>query len=354
MVPAPAVFIIGDDDERAVPGGAVLDQFHQIGGGLLAGCDVSVARVLVQLSLKLDERNRRQVVSSQVHGQLLQVHEVRPARRARGEVRVIVKRLVVFLEVRVGIARHRLVPAAGIPFPCHAGLAEAVSNRGILEQGKERPVEVEWPARRLHRVDGMVVPVFVGIDGQVVVELYAAAAQGRGPVIPVWECESCRVFGNLGHRKQVAAMCGFDAGRRDESGRSGPCNKIGGVCRLERIRPHGGLGGNEELVVEEGPAKGRVEEIIAHHILPGEHALGQSGGVESARDQAGIVRPRHITVHPATVDLQLLGVKSVDDVPGPRGFGHVLAHVKSSHGLGRRETLVKDDALIVRVERLGQ
>jgi hypothetical protein len=36
MVPAPAVFVIGDDDQSAIPRGAVWNTLHQISRGLLA------------------------------------------------------------------------------------------------------------------------------------------------------------------------------------------------------------------------------------------------------------------------------------------------------------------------------
>ena len=49
--------------------------------------------------------------------------------------------------------------------------------------------------------------------------------------------------------------------------------------------------GDQELVVQEGTAEGRVEEVIAHRVLLGEQAFWHAGGIKAAHDQTWIVGP---------------------------------------------------------------
>ncbi len=59
MIPASAIFIIGDDDRTISPGRTILDRSNQIGDMLLAGHFHGITRMLVIDPSGFDERNSR-------------------------------------------------------------------------------------------------------------------------------------------------------------------------------------------------------------------------------------------------------------------------------------------------------
>src|SRR5262249_38608537 len=79
-------------------------------------------------------------------------------------------------------------------------------------------------------------------------------------------------------RRQVAVDQGGPA--RVQGG-----NEARGVGR-QRLVPLRGGGGDQELVVEERAAEGRVEEVIVQRVLLGQQPLGQVGRVDVTQHQA--------------------------------------------------------------------
>src|SRR5262249_16321566 len=140
--------------------------------------------------------------------------------------------------------------------------------------------------------------------------------------------------GGVDHELAVDGQVGVLEGQR---GRVPARLEPGG----DRLLPLRGRGGDEELVVEERPAVGSVEEVGVHRVLLGEQPLGQVGGVEAAQHQAAVVAPGDELVHrvradvgveDAVVDLELLCVEAVDDVVGPVRGGQELAQVVGLDG----------------------
>src|SRR5262249_38693590 len=138
---------------------------------------------------------------------------------------------------------HGRIPAAGVPLPVHAGVAEPVADVRF-----ERPVRVVRVAvvDRVHQRGG-------------------ARRDETGHQV--------RREGGV---DRVLAVDGQVAVLEGLRGRVPAGQEAGG----DRLVPLRGGGGDQELVVEERAAVGRVEEVVVHRVLLGEQALGEVTRVE--------------------------------------------------------------------------
>src|SRR6266545_2639913 len=113
VIPAPAGFVVRDDDHAVLPNGTVLHRLDQICHVLLTSQQVRITHVFVVSTDWLDEGHGRQVACPQRSKELLNVLQVlssggRPF-RVRGEV---VERLMMKLKERIGVARNGVIPTA--------------------------------------------------------------------------------------------------------------------------------------------------------------------------------------------------------------------------------------------------
>src|SRR5215813_6347227 len=76
MVPAPAMLVVGHDDDAIFPERTVLHRMHDIGHMLLAAEQVGVPRMFVVRTQRLDEAYSRQVAVVQVGEEILFVLQV--------------------------------------------------------------------------------------------------------------------------------------------------------------------------------------------------------------------------------------------------------------------------------------
>jgi hypothetical protein len=117
VIPPPTMLVIGDDDHRMRPDGAVLYGLDQLGHLLLTGGNRRVSGVLVVVADRLDESDGWEAPSGQIREEVRLVLEVAPPRRAWCVPRKICEGLVVELEQLGRPAGHRIVPAASVPGP---------------------------------------------------------------------------------------------------------------------------------------------------------------------------------------------------------------------------------------------
>jgi hypothetical protein len=82
------------------------------------------------------------------------------------------------------------------------------------------------------------------------------------------------------------------------------------------VGEHRAPGGDEPDVVEERPAEGRVEEIVAQRVLPRLGRERQVGRVVEAHHQPLGVAHRGVLVHLPAVDLDLFLIEPVHEVGG--------------------------------------
>ena len=111
---------------------------HDVGGPLLAGQDGGIARMLVELAGELDERDVRQLAGRQVDVELRLVLQLRGGADVLGIQRPVVveggifgevgERLVVELKQLARLARHGIVPAAGVPAPGNARRIQPIAD----------------------------------------------------------------------------------------------------------------------------------------------------------------------------------------------------------------------------------
>ena len=113
MVPTAAVLVIGDDDRRVLPVGAVLHCPDELGHVLLPAHKAGVAGVLVVRAQRFHEGDRRQRPVAEGPKEVRLIFQMfGPGRLAIGKVRKVVEGLVVILEQRVRLAGDGVVPAA--------------------------------------------------------------------------------------------------------------------------------------------------------------------------------------------------------------------------------------------------
>ena len=102
----------------------------------------------------------------------------------------------------------------------------------------------------------------------------------------------------------------------------------------DRVCVHRGARAHQPLVVEERAAECGVEEVVGQHVLRRLFRYRELVGRVIAQRQALGVAHRHELVHPAAVDLDLLLVVPVDEVPrllvGPNIFGDVERLVRQA------------------------
>jgi len=274
---------------------------------LLTGDYVGIAGMFVVDARKFNKRDCWQPVVLQVGEKLRLILQVRVRsgrlRVERWRARVICRRrlqerrvfrvirewLVMELEydVRVGgrlrIVLQRHIPTAGIPFPGNAGVIETIANRngvaglrriGVINQQTPGWIGRARRERRTRWLDSVhrVLPV----EGKLIV---VQSLSG-------W------------------IVAGLPAGRNRRSPR-------------RSLRP------NQPLVIQKRTAVGRVEKIIAKRELLRQRALRQIRRIEVGKNQTGIVTPSHkltevafLRLERAIVDLQLLGIKTVNDISG--------------------------------------
>src|SRR5689334_3092092 len=122
MVPEAAVFIVGHDDSHPAPLRTATEMIQQIGNVQVAAHDVGVARVLGESSRGLVESDLGQRTAIDGGDEIGPVAQMlRAAGRAGGEVREIIERLVMRLEIRTAGGpvvddrplRRRLLAAVG-------------------------------------------------------------------------------------------------------------------------------------------------------------------------------------------------------------------------------------------------
>ena len=111
---------------------------HDLGDALLTGQYGGIARMLVELAAKLDERDLRQIAGRQVDVELRLVLQpcggadllgVRsPVVGERGILGEVGKRLVMVLKQLARFARHGIVPAAGVPPPGNARRIQTIAD----------------------------------------------------------------------------------------------------------------------------------------------------------------------------------------------------------------------------------
>src|SRR5262249_28871704 len=128
VVPGAAVLVVGDDDGAAAPERAPLEPSEDARHLVIAARDVGITAMLALRAARLPERHRGQAAvgdRGQQVGLVLQVLGAR--RRALAVAREVDERLMMELEQSVRLAGERVVPAAGIPGPADAFVAEAVA-----------------------------------------------------------------------------------------------------------------------------------------------------------------------------------------------------------------------------------
>ena len=203
------------------------------------------------------------------------------ARSPWRKVRVVVERLVVVLEQRVGASGHGIVPATRVPSPADTGAGQLVANSRVGEERKLRRRD-GWLAGREDRVDRVIT-------------------------------------GRLG--RQLAVFRGQPVG---------PKNRVE-VLRAavaHCVRVHRGARAHEPLVVEERTAESGVEEVVGQHIPGGLFRDRQLVGWVVAERQALGVADGDEFVHLAAVDLNLFLVVAVDQVSGLLVRANVLRDVE--------------------------
>ena len=91
--------------------------------------------------------------------------------------------------------------------------------------------------------------------------------------------------------------------------------------------PDGRARTDQPKVVEERAVKSRVEEAISQRVLLRQAANGQISGVVVAHRQAAVLAPGHESIHTAAVDLALLLIGPIHDVPCLMVWRNILARV---------------------------
>ena len=151
MIPRSAELVVGDDDHHVLPLRAGLELRHQIRDVRISFGDGRVARMLIEVALRLVERHGGQAARGDIGDQLLIVLQVRGALGApsrRIEVRVVIEGLMMRLEIgaparrlgriddaafcagRLAAVGERRVPGAGIPRPGDMFLVQPVADGG--------------------------------------------------------------------------------------------------------------------------------------------------------------------------------------------------------------------------------
>ncbi len=387
MIPLPAELVVRHDDQGVAGLGTALDGLDQVDQVIGAVRLARVAGMLVLVAEGLDEADLRQGAVLRRGEERDLVLEVRGAVGcARGIAREVVERLMVELERRVRAEREglpvgdghvrvragrpgaigparsvrvagRVVPAAGVPRPADPGVAHPVADvqrgRGVV-RGRLRGAEAALRLpRRLQGVDGPVAAREAG-DG--------AGARLRD--VPVDD--------RAGRLVQGVAARGREAGMRE------PVRVEHRVLAGRGTRPQERLGGDQVLVVEVRAAERGLEELIGDDVLRG--AIGvevrvdrQGRRVVVAHRHANRIAAGHVAILLAAVELVLLLIELVDQVPGaasgqagrrhavgpqpadpdPVAEAELLVRPGTRHGVGG-DVLVDVERRVQEVARVGR
>ncbi len=324
VVPEAAVLVIGHDDQHVLPLRAGLQLGDHAGDVRVAVGHAGIARVLVEVALRLVEAHGRQLagggVLQELRVEILQV--LRAVGRGGGlgriELRVVIEGLVVELEVRRGPGegavrggrRQRRVVAARIPGPAHILLVKQVGDGGGRLRGQ---------GSGLARVRGQVARaagrgVGAGLVGRLHrvdrVELAVAGVVLRGDVVAVHEHRragdgGCRRIGRHREARQEVAGGVLVHGRDRTLGDRGV-----GIGVFRRARAH------QVLVVQERAAEGAHEEVVGQHVFLGQLPQLHAAAVVVAHGEAAGVGPGGELVVAAAVDLHLVLEEAVVEIAG--------------------------------------
>src|ERR1700676_1881315 len=140
VIPKSTVLVKGDDNEHMGPLRTFFEMGDHVGDVLVARQRVDIAGMLVEIALRLVERDLRQPASvdildvyHSVHAAVLEMLGTRG--RAGRELGEIVERLMMKLEVRywpAAPAVKRVLPGARIPGPAHAFEAQQITNGDVM------------------------------------------------------------------------------------------------------------------------------------------------------------------------------------------------------------------------------
>ncbi len=341
VVPLPAELVIGDDDQ-SVPGlragGDGLDQIDQM---IRAVGFAGVAGMFVLRPVGLDETHRRQLAPPGGLDELGLVPQVAASGLARGVRGEVVQGLMVVLEQRPGMPGVRVAPAAGVPVPADLGLGEPVTDvriDGIVDQRQLRAA-TERRAGRLHGVDRIVAAGQVGERGRAGLGQLRILDRGTG----------------RGRVQGVAAV--------GEAGAVHDRVQVGGAAGVGRVGVDRGTGGDQVLMVEERSAEGRLEEVVGDHVIGCAAAVQvlvdrQCRGVVDTHRQTDGVAAGDVAILPTTVELILLLVEAVDQIPGTATSRRAVAAledpVRGGGARGRAGLVLRPDEVVDREVGVGE
>ncbi|MNQ56983.1 hypothetical protein D3C85_711230 [compost metagenome] len=337
-----AVLIVGDDDQHVFPLRTFLQLGDDAGDVRVAVGHAGVARVLVQIALRLVEGHGRQLAGARV-GQELAVEVAQVGGAVGGRlhgvhVGKVIERLVVELEVRrireAAGARagrgqgRRVLPGARIPGPVDVLAREQVADIRLRLRRQRiglARVRIQFAAvarggrvaarleRRLHGIDGVEHARAVGRRQRAVVGIGGRAVQDRA-----WR--------RGGWRQAHKVAVGVDVDLRDRAFRH----------RSVRVWIRGCARADQVLVREEGAAEGADEEVVGQRILLGDVPQLHLAAIVIAHRESARIGIRGELVVGAAVDLHLVVVEAVHEV----ARDHRLRQVQRAIGIVDLERLV--------------
>ena len=132
VIPGAAVLVVGHDDDGRCPRGTLSDSFHDVRRFAVACDDTGVPRMLVIAAERLPECHRGQRIGVDRLQKFTLVLEMPGAARRTGTIfGEIRERLMMIFEGAVGMAAHRIGPAARVPGPVDSLLGQSVADRVV-------------------------------------------------------------------------------------------------------------------------------------------------------------------------------------------------------------------------------